>query len=198
MTRRPPDFRELVGDDLAPEEAARLERVHRLLVEAGPPADLPPELADPPVERRARVIALPRRRLAARLVLAAALIGAAFGGGYLAGHRDDGFRPFGEPIAMHGQGGQLASIRLGDVDASGNWPLILRVRGLPSLPPRAYYELYLAKKDGTLGPSCGTFRVHEGVTEVRMNAPYRLDRWNEWVIVKHLPGERESAPLLTT
>jgi len=195
---RHPDFRELVGDDLAPAEAERLERVHRLLLEAGPPADLPPQLAEPPEERRARVIALPRRRLAARLVLAAALIGAAFGGGYLAGHKSGEFQAWGEPIPMHGEGARLASIRLGEVDGSGNWPLILRVRGLAPLPARGYYELYLAKRDGKLGPSCGTFRVHEGVTEVRMNAPYRLDRWNEWVIVKHLPGQRESAPLLTT
>jgi hypothetical protein len=196
VTRREPDFRELVGGDLGADEAARLERVHRLLLEAGPPADLPPQLAEPPGERRAKVIALPPRRVAARLVLAAALIGAAFGGGYLAGHRN-GAETWGQPIAMRGAGERLASIRLGTVDRGGNWPLILRVRGLGPLPARGYYELYLAE-DGKLGPSCGTFRVHPGITEVRMNAPYRLDRWDEWVIVKHVPGQRESAPLLTT
>jgi hypothetical protein len=193
---REPDFRELVGDDLGPDEAARLERVHRLLVEAGPPADLPPELREPPQERRATILTLPRRRLAARLVLAAALIAAAFGGGYLAGHRS-GEPSWGAPIAMHCAGSRLASIRLGKADAGGNWPLILRVRGLKPLPGAGYYELYLAR-DGELGPECGTFRVHGDVTEVRMNVPYKLNAWDDWVIVAHRPGAPESAPLLTT
>ena len=43
MSDRPPSFDELAGgDDLSPEEAARLERVHNLLIEAGPPPELPP------------------------------------------------------------------------------------------------------------------------------------------------------------
>ena len=43
-----PNFDELAGgDDLSPEEAARLERVHDLLVAAGPPAELPPHLLEP-------------------------------------------------------------------------------------------------------------------------------------------------------
>ena len=35
-----PDFDELVGTDLEPGERARLERVHELLIAAGPPPDL--------------------------------------------------------------------------------------------------------------------------------------------------------------
>lgn len=197
MSEREPDFRDLVGDDLAPGEAARLERVHRLLVQAGPPADLPPELAELPEQGGARIVGLPRRRAAATLVLAAALAAAAFGGGYLVGHRDSGFEKFGAPIAMRGEGARLASIQLGKADSSGNWPLVLRVRGLPELPEGGYYELYLTRGD-KLGPSCGTFRVHEGVTEVTMNAPYTLRRWDGWVVVAHAPGKHESEPLLTT
>ena len=45
MTDRP-DFRELVGD-LPDEERARLERVHDLLIAAGPPPELPPALVEP-------------------------------------------------------------------------------------------------------------------------------------------------------
>ena len=44
----PPDFRDLIDDDISAEERARLERVHELLVEAGPPPELPPSLAETP------------------------------------------------------------------------------------------------------------------------------------------------------
>ena len=51
-----PTFDELAGgDDLSPEEAARLERVHDLLVAAGPPPELPPHL----LGARARASAAP-------------------------------------------------------------------------------------------------------------------------------------------
>src|SRR5205807_4833909 len=42
---RPPEFDELLGPDVPAEERARLQRVHDLLVEAGPPPALPPALA---------------------------------------------------------------------------------------------------------------------------------------------------------
>jgi hypothetical protein len=42
-----PDFEELVGADLSPEEQARLRRAHDLLIAAGPPPELPPALAEP-------------------------------------------------------------------------------------------------------------------------------------------------------
>ena len=51
---RPPDFHDLVGDDLRPRSSARLERVHDLLIEAGPPPELPPSLAETPRPRRRR------------------------------------------------------------------------------------------------------------------------------------------------
>ena len=44
------DFDDVVGgDDLSPDEEARLRRVHDLLMEAGPPPDLPPELERAPI-----------------------------------------------------------------------------------------------------------------------------------------------------
>jgi hypothetical protein len=42
---RHPDFHELVGNDLDPAERERLERVHEMLIAAGPPPELPQELA---------------------------------------------------------------------------------------------------------------------------------------------------------
>ena len=41
MTERGPSFDDLVGDDLAPAERERLLRVHELLIQAGPPPELP-------------------------------------------------------------------------------------------------------------------------------------------------------------
>src|SRR5437588_621917 len=69
MDRGRPEFRELVGDDLTPEERARLERVHELLVAAGPPPELPPALAEPPGESEPSPMVLPRRRAGAILAL---------------------------------------------------------------------------------------------------------------------------------
>ena len=81
----PPEFRDLVGDDLPAEERARLERVHDLLVEAGPPPELPPSLAEAPDSRRGDPTWLPRRRVGAALSLAAAIALVAFLGGYVVG-----------------------------------------------------------------------------------------------------------------
>src|SRR2546430_14114390 len=86
----PPDFRDLVGAGLTPEERERLERVHDLLVEAGPPPELPPALIDPSRQLDAPVVQLPRRRIGAVIALAAALALAAFLGGYLAGQNEIG------------------------------------------------------------------------------------------------------------
>ena len=46
-----PNFRDLVGEGLPPAEQERLERVHEMLIAAGPPPELPPELEEVPDER---------------------------------------------------------------------------------------------------------------------------------------------------
>ena len=101
---RGPEFRELVGDDLTPEERARLERVHELLVAAGPPPELPPALAEPPGESRPSPMGLPRRRAGAILALAAAIALVAFIGGFVAGKQgvgQGGINAF-QSVNMHG------------------------------------------------------------------------------------------------
>src|SRR5437763_13969609 len=96
MTREP-DFNELVGADLPPEEEARLRRAHELLVAAGPVPELPPGLEEPNAgERRSRLNEngyqlLPRRRVAAAPGRAAATPLIAIVGGYIAGLRHDRF-----------------------------------------------------------------------------------------------------------
>src|SRR5436189_4606471 len=97
-----PDFRDLVGDDLTPEERERLKRVHDLLVSAGPPPELPPALIDPSKQLDAPVVQLPRRRIGAVIALAAALALAAFLGGFIAGNqRGQSFSVF-QSMPLHG------------------------------------------------------------------------------------------------
>jgi hypothetical protein len=195
-----PDFRELVGEDVPAEDEARLRRVHELLLAAGPPEELPPSLAAPPGARRADIVqfpSLPRRRLGATLVLAAALAAAVFGGGYWLGSAQNAFH-YEETFTMRGPTpGAFASVRMAAPDHAFNWPLELRVRGLKDMPRGGYYELLLTR-DGKVGPSCGTFRTHDGRTTIVLNAPYPLRDWNGWIVVAHYPGRKASGPILTT
>ena len=184
----PRDLKDLVGDDLEPDELERLERVHRLLEQAGPPPELPPSLARPPGSPSARVIPFPRRyrftAAAAAVIVAAAL----FGAGYLAaGGPDAG--PV-ETVAMSGSGGATAELALFAKDEAGNWPMELTVSGLPA----GSYELWLTR-DGALAEPCGVFAVAEEETTVPLNAPYALRKFDGWVVV---PTGREEPVVLTT
>src|SRR5215831_19340282 len=120
-----PDFDELVGTDLEPEERERLLRAHRMLVAAGPMPELPPSLADPRPPQ-AEVIPLGfanRRRVATVLVLAAAIAVLAFAAGFLtAGHRGQTFASVGT-VVMRGTAAEPdaeGSIKVGENDKAGN------------------------------------------------------------------------------
>ena len=192
MSGRPPDFDELVGTDLAPPERDRLQRVHDLLVAAGPPPELPSELDEPP--RPGTVHALPARRL--RLVALAAALGVlVFAVGYLAGGGPD-YETF-DSVAMSGAGtaeDASATIEVFDADAAGNWPMEIRVTGLTPPASGKPYEVWLTR-DGELAALCGSFLAEpDGSTVVPMNAPYRLRDFDGWVVVE----EGSTTVLLTT
>jgi hypothetical protein len=195
-----PDFRDLVGDDLSPEERDRLERVHELLVTAGPPPELPPALVDPTTQLDAPVVQLPRRRIGAVIALAAALALAALLGGFIAGnHHGQSFSVF-RSMPLHGVGaGRSASgtLDVGKLDQEGNWPLKLVVRHLPATPKNAYYEMFLTRH-GKLAATCGTFAVKGQSASVRLNAPYNLTRFDGWVVVMERPGSAQHEVMLTT
>jgi hypothetical protein len=173
---------------LAPDEADRLRRVHDLLVEAGPPADLPPALEEPADPSEAQVIdfpLMPPRRWAAVAIAAAALAAVALGGGYLLGHAHAKAAPFAahKVVPMEGQG-SLAVLRIGKADKAGNWPMELLVSGLPTQKdPRAYYELWLSRDGKPIAP-CGSFRVSAQNTTVRLSVPYRFSRYDGWVVTE--------------
>ena len=188
------DFVDLNGLDA--EEQARLRRVHELLVEAGPPPELPTGLATLSAGvTRARVIPFPqaRRRIAAGLVLAAALAAAAFGGGYLAGHQSHAGLQTVRVVAMTGRNA-LGSVRVGVPDAAGNWPIDFRVTGLPKQASQyAYYELFVVRNGKPIFP-CGGFRVvGAGTTAANFKVPYEVVGTTRWVLTAidpahHWPG----------
>jgi hypothetical protein len=174
----PPEFRDLVGDDLSPEERARLERVHEMLIAAGPPPELPPELAEVPTERRAaEPTGLPRRRAGAALALAAAIALVAFVGGYIAGHSRSS--PF-EAVRSVKLANSEASavVRFGPEDENGNTPMLVKVEGLPKLPANDYYTLFMTKK-GKPVAVCGSFNVSgPQSTTVRFPVAYEPDEFD--------------------
>ena len=198
------DLNELIGD-MSPDERERLQRVHDLLLEAGPPPELPPSLVEPPVPAeqprlRDEYSWLPGRRSGRVLTVAVACAAVALAIGYVIGHRGANFQTdFSK--AMHGTKASpkaTAVLDVGHLDAAGNWPLQLTVTGLRQLPKGGYYELWLTKA-GKEGASCGTFRVQSGQTTVRLNAPYNFRSYNGWIVVRKLPGRPESSvPLLST
>jgi hypothetical protein len=182
-------FDELIGgDDLTPEEEAKLRRVHELLVQAGPPPDLSPVLEAPPVPAEEvdppEVAYLLRRRrgLAAVLALAAAL--AAFAGGYAVGNskgKPEAFSAL-RTVPMHGAPGARGVIQIAAKDSVGNWPMLVEVSGLPKQESRAaYYELWLTHQ-GRPAVACGSFRVHGKTTRVRLSVPYALKGYDGWVV----------------
>ena len=175
-------FDELVGEDVAPAERARLRRAHDLLLTAGPVPELPASLA----ERQGGRPAAPRRtrprwtRLA--LPLAAAVAAAALAGGYVGRESAESFETD-FVVTMGGTSSApqaSASLRIGELDEAGNWPMEMTVDGLPTGPR---YELLLTR-NGRPAASCGFFAVRAGRTVVYLNAPYRFDRYDGWVVTR--------------
>jgi hypothetical protein len=201
---RGPDFRELVGEDLAPDERARLERVHELLVSAGPPPELPPALVEPPSEPgQSNVVPmmLPRRRAGALLALAAAIALIAFLGGFVAGkHGVGNGMNVQHTVALHGTGiAQNASARIdiGTLDSSGNWPMRVVLRGLPRLPNGSYYEMYLTRH-GKPVAACGIFTVSGSPSTVHLTMPPTAQHWDGWIVARETQGVAGHRVVLTT
>ena len=186
------DFKELIdADGLDPDEEARLRHMHDLLVQAGPPPDLPPALEQAPDEESAEIVQfpmLPRRRWAVAAVAAVAAALLAFGGGYLTGDSKQSAFHTNRVVPMHGQGEAIALVRMSTPDSVGNWPMQLEVTGLPEQSDRdAFYALWLTRH-GKPAEQCGTFRVHGKTTRVRFTVPYSFEGVDGWVITKQTRG----------
>jgi hypothetical protein len=198
---RGPEFDELLGTDVPTEERERLRRSHELMLTAGPLPELPLALQYPPVveerhESSAAFSFLPRRSgpiitLATAMALVTLVIG------YVIGHNRGGFDTTYTVAMKRTAAAPRAAglVRVGHRDSVGNSPLELQVVGLKQLPKGSYYVLYLTKKRKP-AVSCGTFRVHEGQTTVRMNAPYHFRKYDGWIVVAHHPGKTKPGPVL--
>jgi hypothetical protein len=196
MTRGP-DFDDLIGKDVPPEERARLYRTHELLMEAGPPPELSPETESVPWPDEALQPLWGRRREGRQrrpLLVAAALATAAVVG-FLIGQVNTSSSTSinaQRTVRLHGTAlaqGALATLKLGKPDSAGNWPMVLEVSGLPKLAKGGYYDLYLTK-GGVPLVSCGTINVNGAETTVRLSAAYVLEAFdkNGWVVVRKTPA----------
>jgi Anti-sigma-K factor rskA len=195
--KEPPDFHELVGEDIPAEELARLQRADSLLRRIPPPPAEVPQSLTQSVERLAEPSAAPwpRRRVLLGVALAAAVAALAFGVGRWTD--GDGFETR-FTVAMQpteNARDAAAVIRVAAPDEAGNWQLELDVSGLPTLEPGEYYDLWLAE-DGEYAAACGTFSVGEGETTVRMTVSYRLSEYDTWVISRIPAGDEEPPWLL--
>jgi hypothetical protein len=203
MSRRP-DFDDLVGGDVPAEEQERLRRAHDLLVAADAPAELSPELETVPWPEEALAPLLPERRQQRRRrpILAFALVATAAVVGFLIGQATSSDTTINavRAIQLHGTAldrNALATLKLGEKDANGNWPMVLRVSGLDELPEGGYYDLYLTK-NGKPVAKCGVFNVGPSVTVVRLSASYDLSHFdkNGWVVTRQLPGHHEPTDIV--
>ena len=187
------ELSELVGGDVPPAELERLRAVDALLRSVpAPSAEVPSRLTHAVVTKaRPRGLVLTPRRAFAAVALAAAFCAAFFGLGTLVAGADD----FQEVAAFTMQPGDAAprgasaTIRLGEQDANGNWPLRLKVSGLPKLPEGSYYVLWLAK-DGEYGATCGSFAVGDDDAEVGWDVSYRLRDFDTWVVTARTPNQQ--------
>ena len=209
---RPPDFDDLVGGDVTGEERDRLRRTHDLLVQAGPPPELSPELEKVPWPDEALqplgLFRTPRRRQgrpwfqvalgAAAVLVVGFVIGQAFGS------RSNSFTTT-HVIQMHGTKQAphaFAAVALGRENNSGNWPMLVTVTNLPPAQNGSYYNLWLSLH-GKPVALCGTFNTHvRGDTSVRLSAAYDLTqlKFDGWIVTRHIAGvpDRQTPTVLTT
>jgi hypothetical protein len=140
-----------------------------------------------------------RRPLAAALAAALVLVAGSFAVGYVVGGDGIAFDHdfYVEMRGAEGAPGASATLDVGERDEGGNWPMVIKVRGLPELPAGGRYLLYLTK-NGRPVAWCGSFRVHEGTTTAPLNAPYRFDRYDGWVVRADLPGRVDTRAYLVS
>ena len=194
-----PDFHELVGDDVDAEERDRLERVHELLVAAGPPPELPPALLEPDAEPTGHHVVRPapaaRRSRCSPLAAAIALV--AFVGGFAVGQQERRRLQRRGTVddARHAGGPERARrrSRVGERDDERQ----LAAEARRPQPARAaaqarYYEMFLTR-NGKPAATCGTFARAGKTVTVRLNAPYNLTPYDGWVVTRHVRRSNAAA-----
>lgn len=191
------DFDDLIGADVPGAERARLRGVHDLLVEAGPPPELPSALQDPPPPSEVSYL---RKQTGPRkfaLIAAAVIVlGATFTLGFATGNRSSNPKTL-KTIALSGTTAAPRATAVLDVQrqVSGNLPMILSVSGLPRVPKSEYYVVWLVRKGQRFAP-CGSFVISRPTHSltVKLNAPYSFERGDTWVVTLQRWGQRSATP----
>ncbi len=197
---RPPEFEDIV--DVDDTERERLRRVHDMLVAAGPPPELTPELAaGPTIRMTLGQGGRTRRHMQRRVALLAAafvVLALTFLVGYLSGNTSNAahghlLRLAGTAAAPTAQ----ASLRLDDADVQGNWPMELAAVGLPKLGAKGYYEVFLVRHGKIIGP-CGSFVVSKSKAPVAvsLSAPYAVRSGDGWIVTKQNWGDRTTGTVV--
>jgi hypothetical protein len=187
---REPNFDELIGTEATGAERERLLHAHELLVQAGPPPELPPSLRKAP---NFGVFSLHQRRVVKRralVLLAAALsVAVVFFAGYAARGGGSSAKSPGPAASIALKGTSALPDARGSLavweQRNGNWPMTLSVVGLPKLAHHGYYEVYLVRNGRPWG-LCGTFRgagASKALT-ITLNAPYSLRTGDSWVVTR--------------
>jgi hypothetical protein len=189
------EFRDLVDDDLSPEERAELERVDSLLRSVpAPPAEIPRSLTETVASIGAQGRFWTPRRIALVAAVSAVLAAVSFGVGRWTGL---GAPEYARAVPLQPTENAREArgiIKMGGHDEdSGNWTLELELSGLPKLAGGDYYVLWLAK-DGEYAATCGGFNVGPDETRVRMTVSYDLSEYDAWVVSRH--GDGEDTPWL--
>jgi hypothetical protein len=198
-----PNFDELIGTEATGTERERLRNAHELLVQAGPPPELPPSLQKAP---SFGVFSLQQRRVVKRralVLLAAALsIAVVFFTGYAVRGGGSSSAVPTPPRLLSLKGTPAAPNARATLAVwharNGNWPMRLSVAGLPKLPPHTYYEVYLVRNGKPWG-SCGAFRIESnspGAVTLPFTAPYSLQKGDSWVVTRQGPGAEPGQTVL--
>jgi hypothetical protein len=189
-------FDELIGAEPDGTERARLRGVHELLLEAGPPPELTPEVASGPTLAMtlSRVRASSgRRRGFALTAVAAALVAVVIGLGVAAhgnGKKYPRFTLRGTVFAPHASG-TLYILR-----AKSSTPRVkIEVTGLPAA--KRPYIVYLVRNGRTIAP-CGGFTVTNPKREVTavLHSPYAIQGSDEWIVTGPSIGNRPRPTVL--
>jgi hypothetical protein len=208
---RPPNFDELVGPEVGGDERERLRRTHELLVQAGPPPELSPELEQVPWPEEALqplgLFRTPRPRRGPSWVQVAFAAAAVLVVGFFLGQgfnsKSSSFTTT-HVVRMHGTKqapNAFAAVALGTKRTDGNWPMLVTVTNLPPVR-NGYYDLWLSQH-GKPVALCGTFNTHlNGDTSIRMSVAYELRtmKFDGWIVTRQTGNvpERQTPTVLTT
>ena len=192
------DFDDIIDADVTGAERERLQGVHALLVQAGPPPELPAELQRayvPGGVRRLKPRYVPRK--VALLAAALAVLLITFSAGLATGIGSRSSAALHERLALKGTtAAPHAQATLDVANAvGGNWPMTLSVSGLPRVAAPTYYEVWLVRQGKPWAP-CGEFVVSKssGSLTLQLTAPYTLQRGDTWIVTRHTYGDSGPGP----